>query len=830
MAALCGLSLLAGFNLWLAMSVFEPVAGQLGALGYVLVPAPFIVLAVSIAASGAVLAALRAFGARRPGGPDGERTAEAAGRWLRSLGWGLVTLIPALVLVSPVAGRLSALNYVFYDLRWCWWLLILATLLGAFRPAASTLSRHVADDGIARLPSDVPRRGIALLPVAALVALSLTFAVAFTPHLRFSDRLHGDERKYVRFCENFFQGRGFDISEKRPLAEHPGNEPQVLNNLRLLLHAVPEEAALLLADARRLIGWSAPPRRLGGEPNPGLFFEGKHPGSVYQLHNPGLSFLLFPGYYLDRRLTGGGIGYREEFPASLPAVHTTLLALYAAYGVAVYALLLVCGARRSHAWALALLGMVMMPVGALAFQMYPEISAGLVICVVARYLLARSPGRRGLMSLACGLLAGFLPWLHVRFSIVTLIVTLWALLDGTRPRRERIWFTAAAAAGVAALSLYTYRLTGSLVPIATYGTDAPLLLAKIAHGLPAFVFDRVWGLLPHAPLYLLALLGITLAWRRRRATVWLLGLIVAAVVVPAAGHGYWAAGATPGRYLVAVAPLLLVFVAETLAARSARPAVWATAVTLATVSLDTTFRYNVHHFKEYGPLVAKGFSGWRVNLLFPSIGAETWSATPSDVALLAVWLAGAGLLLVLSFRSAARPAAPAPTVPPLSLQAVAVSLVAFGCLGEAVAAATGVGGAADYQVSSSEARERVLARVSSQPPRALCYFSPIGRVEPTTALGNDLGFVDVQLPGRAPLTGEVATVRVRPRTASGEYVISRVLIDFGDDVIASRRRAFGDVEFDHEYARPGEYLIRTWTATTPRTVIATEHTITIQAP
>src|SRR6185503_7756678 len=147
-------------------------------------------------------------------------------------------------------------------------------------------------------------------------------------------------------------------------------------------------------------------------------------------------------------------------------------------------------------------------------------------------------------------LAGFLPWLHVRFSLATIVVGVWMLTTRARPLRARLLFAAGAALALGSFSLFTYRLTGNLLPTLQDGPGATLSFARVVNGVPGFAFDRVFGLFPHAPVYLLALPGIGLALGRRPGAVWILALL-ASIVVPAASHGFQAAGATPGRYLVA---------------------------------------------------------------------------------------------------------------------------------------------------------------------------------------------------------------------------------------------------------------------------------------
>jgi hypothetical protein len=543
-----------------------------------------------------------------------------------------------------------------------------------------------------------------------------------------------------------------------------------------------------------------------------LFFAGKHQGTVYQLHNPGLSFILFPSYYLDRRVTGSGVGYQGEFPAALPAVHVTLLALYAACALAVYGLLCRYARDRVHAWSLTLLGALTLPLSAFPFQIYPEIAASLVIVLLVQELIA--PPRSGsLRHLGYGLLAGFLPWLHVRFGPVTLVVGLWMLTRRNRDWRSRGFFVAGLAVVLGALSLYSYRQTGSLIPVAAYGGEAPLSLARTLKGVPAFAFERVWGLFPHSPVYLFALPGIGLSWRRHSAVPWILAILLV-VIVPAAGHAFWAGYTTPGRYIVAVTPLLLLFIADALAAWSKRRAFVAAFAVLTLVSLETAVRYNLHHVKEVPPIVPNGFSGWRFNLLFPSLGTETWTATAVDVVMLASWVAIALALTVVPswkmrrVRTSARLPDRSPSRPEPG--PIFAGLLTLGLLATFVALVTGEAAATEYLLPPREARRKALTAFVDLPRCAVCYSSVMGAVEPTKALGNTLELVDLRSDPVSPRADERVRIRVRPRSSDGDYLVGTVRLDFGDGTLAVYRRMFGDVEELHTYAQPGEYHVRSW--------------------
>lgn len=809
-------ALLVGTNVWLAGTAFEPIAREGRAIEYVLVSPSFLRLGMSVALAAAALLIVQAWVVRRRRTNPREPFLSAGNtKHLRPLGWLALSLLPLANLFAPAAGPLPPLSYAFFDLRWYWWPLVLLDVVRRIEPR------------VAR-PAEWRSRIRSRLAFATLVIIPIASAVVFTPGLRFSGALHGDEPKYIRYCENFYQGLGFDVSKKRSLAEleTSGEPPHVFNNVRQLLRAVPEELVLLTSDARRLVGASSAPRLVSREPTPSMVFEGKHPGTVYQLHNPGLSFLLFPGYYLDRRVTGSGEGYQGEFPARMPAVHVTLLALYAGYAFALYSLLRTYGADATHAWILTLLGALTLPASAFAFQIYPEIAAGLISFVLIRALVG--PPRSGaLANVVLGLLAGFLPWLHVRFGFATAMIVVWTLTRRAAAPRDRFTFTIGAGVALGALSFYTYHLTGSPVPVATYGSDVPLTLPRVLKGIPAFLFDRVWGLFPHAPIYLLSLPGIGLAWRRRSDVGWVLA-VIAAVVVPAAGHGFWAGGSTPGRYLVAIAPLLLLFAADAMAAWSRRSMFAGVFAVLALASLQTAVVYNLYHSKEIGPLVANEFSGWRFNLLFPSLGTDTWTATPADVVLLVAWSAMAVLLIWLGWH-ARMPVTPVPagdrSPQPVGLRPLFATLFVVVLVATLVAAGTGNAIAREYLVPAKAARERALSAFVAIPRCALCFFSGMRAVEPTVALGNVVGFLDFHTEPTFPRAGQRVRIRVRPRTPEGEYLVSTVRLDIGEGSIAAYYRLFGDVDTVHVYPRPGDYPMYVWVKGTPDQAVEARMTL-----
>ena len=82
------------------------------------------------------------------------------------------------------------------------------------------------------------------------------------------------------------------------------------------------------------------------------------------------------------------------------------------------------------------------------------------------------------------------------------------------------------------------------------------MLSIIPVQMVANLLDRVWGIVPHALILLAVLVGVIAIWRRRRRDAVASVTIVIALLLTTASHGLGAAGATPGRHLMAIVPLM----------------------------------------------------------------------------------------------------------------------------------------------------------------------------------------------------------------------------------------------------------------------------------
>ena len=163
------------------------------------------------------------------------------------------------------------------------------------------------------------------------------------------------------------------------------------------------------------------------------------------------------------------------------------------------------------------------------------------------------------------LLASFLPWLHVKMVVAAAALGAIALV------RLRGWPLAAfllvaGAMAVVFLGYYNF-VFGRPTPLALYGGVPSDLNGSPLRAAAGLLLDRSFGLLPHAPVFLLAIPGlVALVARRREGALphLVLGL---AVLVPVLGWRMWWGGqCPPGRFLVPALPLLAVAVAAAVSA------------------------------------------------------------------------------------------------------------------------------------------------------------------------------------------------------------------------------------------------------------------------
>jgi len=477
-----------------------------------------------------------------------------------------------------------------------------------------------------------------LLLDVATAAIIAGIVISTSPKIRFSGIPVGDEPKYLRYAENWWQGRGMDMDGVQDASDIPASKqgPQLLRNFSNLMPALEHDAAQLAADASYLGNSKHWGHQFNKARYVGNWFVTGKNGGLYQMHQPGVSILMLPAYTIDRWLFDRGQG---RFADDLFTVNLLMLLIWIVAAVATARLLEQTTSDRGVAAAVTVALFASAPLATFAFQFYPETLAAVLIAFTTRRIISGEP-LTGRGAAVVGAAIGWLVWLHVRFIITAFGVFLWMLWTHRRNPRTVSILVLACGVVTGMFCLYAYHVTGSLLPTAFYdaGTpDAGFRVGRLPTGLLGVLFDRESGLLALAPIYLLALPGIGLLLRTERRTAAVVLSLFATLIVTAAGHGYEPGGTSPLRYIVAILPVGAVAVAAWVKTIRGRQWPVAIALVLGLISIQYAAAYNLRNDKTITQTIASGISGWDFSFLFPLIRRI---AQPGfDARVLAAWIA-----------------------------------------------------------------------------------------------------------------------------------------------------------------------------------------------
>jgi hypothetical protein len=204
-----------------------------------------------------------------------------------------------------------------------------------------------------------------------------------------------------------------------------------------------------------------------------------------------------------------------------------------------------------------------LPVASLSAQVFGEIPAFLLVSTALRAVFARPPARGDVAAIAVGL--ALLPWLHAKYVLIAAGLLVLVVLRWGRSVARLAIAVPALALGVstAALAVLSGIWYGVPVPGAQFLADGSL--GNPVVGLPGVLFDQQAGLFVASPVYVLALPGLVLLWRRDPRLTMGVGLVIGVVYVLAGTHVEWYGGeASPARYITPAVPLLAVALAALL--------------------------------------------------------------------------------------------------------------------------------------------------------------------------------------------------------------------------------------------------------------------------
>jgi FkbM family methyltransferase len=278
-------------------------------------------------------------------------------------------------------------------------------------------------------------------------------------------------------------------------------------------------------------------------------------GEEVPIHDVGLPILLVPGYALAGRR--GAMLEMNVFSAFL------------ALGIFELALVFEVSTRAALiGWALFAFTS---PLIVYSSQIYPEVvgAAGALWSVIAYNKVLTTLRRQYFLWI--GFLLSILPWFSVRYWIITgcilgVIALHQIVLGGRRnhfPWLPTVLLGAPLLASLVLFGLFDWNHYQTPIPNAGYvllmrsWPPSSMFSSKFIPGLLGLFLDRAFGMLPTAPVYLLALSGAWIACERKPWQAFLIFLPAIAYALFGAVNRFWYGGwAPPSRYLFLSAALL----------------------------------------------------------------------------------------------------------------------------------------------------------------------------------------------------------------------------------------------------------------------------------
>ena len=271
-------------------------------------------------------------------------------------------------------------------------------------------------------------------------------------------------------------------------------------------------------------------------------------GQIYSLHAVGLSLLILPAYAF------GGYAGASFFMALLAAFLIRELRGLVRELTGDEAL------AEGTAWIVGLSP----PIIHFAGLIFTEIPAALLMCIGLRTAVF---GRTPRASVVAALCVAALPWLNVRYAILSLAVfgalswRLWREGRATTAFPVRPLVTAALlpAVSAVAIGLYHFALWGFFDPRRVYGRRREFSLDVLPEGFPGLFFDQEFGLFIYAPIFVLSFAGFVHLWRKRPSMAFAALIAGGGIIATASVWPMWRGGFNPpSRFLVPLVSILAV--------------------------------------------------------------------------------------------------------------------------------------------------------------------------------------------------------------------------------------------------------------------------------
>lgn len=337
----------------------------------------------------------------------------------------------------------------------------------------------------------------------------------------------------------------------------------------------------------------------------------------YSRHTPALPILLAPFYWAADKLAGSHrdtFVYLARFPMTLMAA---LLSLFVFLST-----LRLTGNKKTSliVWSVFSFSS---PLLFYSHLIYPEIPAALILILIF-YFVISSEKRTPVRQFLAGAGIGVLPWLGIKYAALTAVVLLVLLYQWwkSQERKGSNFMALLAPLVLSGLMYFTFlwSLYGSLSPFSLYKwttTNVEYDMTTFFHFrffeffrcAAGYLFDQRAGLIVYAPVYILFLGGLYLAFKCQNRAIRSAVLILVSYWAFCSLGYYWGGYCPPGRTLLPVLWIAALFLTQPLSRKGEGLALIRRGLIAMTILLTSLLLQNprlLYHDQLGNPLSGQG--------------------------------------------------------------------------------------------------------------------------------------------------------------------------------------------------------------------------------
>lgn len=363
------------------------------------------------------------------------------------------------------------------------------------------------------------------------------------------------------------------------------------------------------------------------------------PGTRYEVHNIGNAIAMLPAFHL--------FGYRGALG---------IFALFTAFMISnLYLLCEDITRQKILSWSIAAIVGFSAPFFFYFRFIYPEIPA--TACALFAFRILRKHKPTTIMLFLAGAAAAALPWFHAKFTVMAATLMLLALWLQRGSWKRICTFAVPLIPSAILLMGFFYHAYGSWLPNAQYGSEYKTINAFFFRGSLGLLMDPDNGLIPFAPLYILAFPGMILLWKENRAyCVQALLFTVPSFIIVSSHWMWWGGPCPPARFIIPLIPFYVPGIVTVIKSSLRLPKcrILCLLLILATLAISYVSLRHVDNLHAPRNFLRDQFLSMDAYFPFPSFYIHRSQPVPGDrFSVAAVWL----LLffgLILVFRHSAK--------------------------------------------------------------------------------------------------------------------------------------------------------------------------------